>query len=429
MIWLKDELEKRWFLHQYTNEDLFEKFEKGWQKFYFWVDPTADSLTIGHLVALMNVFNIMKRWNKCYLLVWWATWMIWNPSWKDQERPVLEEETLRKNQKWIHSQFSILAKRISEKLWVQMDFEIVNNYDFFKNMNVLDFMKDIWKNITVNWMINKDIVKKRISDPEKTISYAEFSYMLIMWYDFYHLFANEWVTLEVWWSDERDWILAWLEIIHKKTWKTAYWMTNKLLTDSTWKKFWKSEWNAIRLDPKKNTPYFVYQYLINTSDDDLEKYLKLLTFFDLKKINEIINEHKKDMSKRYWQKILAYDVVETIFGKEAIKSAQKISEILFSDDKVKILSTMSKYEIDQLWKEVWSITINKNEENKLTEICTKLWLTQSNWQTKKLIQSGWIYFNDKKIDDINFIINDKDFINWVCLIRKWKKWYWLVLNY
>ena len=193
---LRKELENRWFLHQYTHEEIFDLYDKGGQRFYFWVDLSSDSMTIGNLCWLMQAFHLMKKGNVWYLLVWGATSTIWNPSWKDTERPVLSSEQLAYNQKKIHNQIDHLTKRASQKLQKPFDYKIINNNDFFKNFTVLDFLRDVWKYITVNWMMNKEIVKKRIQDDSQWISFAEFSYMLIMWYDFYKLYKDENVYLQ-----------------------------------------------------------------------------------------------------------------------------------------------------------------------------------------------------------------------------------------
>ena len=199
---LKQERENRGILYQFTNEKLFEEYEKWWKSFYIGIDPSADSLQLGNLCAMMAAVNLMKKWNKCYFLVWWATGMIWDPSWKDAERNFLDEEKLRNNEKKIFAQIVNFLDNLKTNYGIDFDYEMVNNYDFYKWMWYLDFLKNVWKYITVNNMIAKDSIKKRITDPDKSITYAEFSYMLIQWYDFMHLYETKWVELQLWWSDQ-----------------------------------------------------------------------------------------------------------------------------------------------------------------------------------------------------------------------------------
>lgn len=424
---LKQELETRGFLHQYTHESIFDLFDKWWQSFYFWVDCSSNSMTIWNFVALQMAIHFMLKWNKCYLLVGWATSIIWNPSWKDKERPTQTPDQLLTNQLWIAKQFYILTRNIQKVTWKKLDYEIVNNYDFFKDMNVLDFLKEVWKFMTINWMMNKEIVKKRITDPDKFISYAEFSYMLIMWYDFYYLNKNKNVILEVGWSDEWDWILSWIELIAKKSGKEAYWVTNKLITDSNWKKFWKSEWNAVWLDPEKNSPYFVYQFFMNTTDSDIERFLKLFTFLDFSEIENILLKHNERPELHYWQEQLAKYVVSMIFWLEKSLQAEKITKILFSDkDRMEIINWLNNDERLSLKMETWWINFDSSK-NGICDILTLTWICDSNWEAKKLIKSNSIFINENKVEDIQKIITEKDFINNVLLIRRWKKTFKTIL--
>ena len=423
---LKETLEKRWFLHQFTNEKAFEEFSKWWKNFYFWVDCSNSSLTIWNFVALQMAIYFMLAWNKCFLLVWWATSTIWNPSGKDKERPILSEEDLKINQEWIHKQFEILVKNVEKVTWKKLEYEVVNNYDFFKDMNVLDFLKEVGRFMTVNRMMSKDIVRKRIEDPDKFISYAEFSYMLIMWYDYYFLNKNFWVTLEVWWSDEWDWILSWIELVQKKLWKEVYWVTNKLLLDWNGKKFWKSEWNAIWLDKDKSSPYFMYQYFINTLDNDIERYLKLLTYLTDEEIEDVVKKHFENPGQRSGQKILAFKVIELIHWEKFAKVSEKVSELLFwNSDKIELLKWLSNEELEMFFSEIcWC----KYERENLFEIIVKSWLANSNSEVRNATSSWAIYINEQKISDLKYDFS-RDFIDdKILLIRKGKKNFKLVLR-
>lgn len=419
---LKEELEKRWFLYQFSDEKLFDVYNKWWEILYCGFDPSADSLHLGNFVWFMAAVNFMKRKNKFLLLIGWATWMIWDPGGKDSERKFLDEATLRHNQDSIYNQVKPILENLKKLSGYDFDFGIVNNYDFYKWMWYLDFLRKVWKYITVNQMMNKETVKKRIEDPEKSISYTEFSYMLLQWYDFYKLFTEDWVKLQIWWSDQWWNLVTWVEIIRKKEDKDSYVMTFPLIVDSTGKKFGKSEWNAIWLDPTKNSPYFVYQYFMNTTDTDVERFLKLLTLLDFDKIEEIVNKHNEKPELRFGQKQLAKYVVETIFGAESAVQAEKISEILFgTENKLELLKSMSENDIKALQKETGWTSFN---EWKILDILVETWLVESRGEWKKMIESWAIFVNENKIEDINFELTNEVLLNWkVALIRKWKKNY------
>ncbi len=423
---LKQDLEERWFLHQFTDDKVFDLFEKWGQKFYFGVDCSANSMTIGNFVALMMAVHFMLRGNTCYLLVWWATSTIGNPSWKDDERPILTEEDLAKNQAWIEAQFHRLTQNISQITGKQLKYETVNNYDFHKVLNVLDFMKEVGRFMTVNWMIGKDIVKKRITDPDKYISYAEFSYMLIMGYDYYYLWKNKWVILEVGGSDEWDGILAGIELVSKKDGASVYGVTNKLIMDANGKKFGKSEGNAVWLDSEKTSPYEVYQYFINTLDADIERYLKLFSFLSLEEISEIVSKHDIAPEKREWQKFLAATVVEMVHGKTQAQISEKISEFLFGSwDKIELLQNLSSEEFELFASEIGSI---EYMDQNLFGLFIESGLEQSGGTARNSISSGALSLNEQKISDTNYNFSEDFIDNKFLLLRKGKKNYRLVVK-
>lgn len=414
---LKQELEQRGFLKQYTHEEIFPLFEKGGQTFYFGVDPSADSMTIGNFVALMQCIHFMLRGNKCYLLVGGATGMIGNPTGKDKERNFLDEETLQRNQAWIHRDLARMCANVADLTGKKLDYEIVNNYDWFKDMGYLQFLREVGKNMTVNRMMNKDIVRSRINDPEKSISYAEFSYMLIMGYDFYVLNRDYGVTLEIGWSDEWDGILAGIEITSKLTGQQVYGLTNNLILDSTGRKFGKSEGNAIWLDPAKNSPYSVYQYFLNTTDEDVERYLKLFTLLSFDEIDAIVTQHIADPARRYGQEQLATYVVTTIFGTQAATQAAVITSVLFAtDDIMAVINSLDDATQWALCDATWGVCLDTGTY-RVTELAVSAGLAWSNGEAKKLIQSGALSINEKKVDDIGAVVELNDWL----LVRKGKK--------
>lgn len=423
---LKETLEQRGYLHQYTDEKVFDLFTQWWKNFYFGVDLSADSMTIGNFVALMMALRVMSFGNKCYLLAWWATSTIGNPSGKDTERPILSPEKLAHNQEKISQQFKTMCDNVSAVTGKQYEFEIINNADFYTNMNTLDYLRDIGRYITVNRMLNKDIVKRRVEDPDKSITYAEFSYMLIMGYDFYHLFTNNDVIMEVWWSDEWDGILSWIELISKKTWKTAYWITNKLITDSSGKKFWKSEGNAIWISPEKNSPYVCYNYFMNAMDDDIERYCNLLTFLSQEEIASLVEKHQEDPSLRLGQEKLAYHVTALIFWEEEAKHCKIIQSILYaesSDITMEKIQSLTDTELHALNKATWWATVSTTDWLRILESLVLTELYESNSEAKKAIKWNAIMLNGRKITDVGYELTKEDFVNSVALLKKGKKNY------
>lgn len=417
---LREDLQTRGFLNQFTDEKLFDLYTKGWQSFYIGFDPSADSLQLWNMCGIMAAVNLMKYGNKCFFLVGGATGMIGDPSGKDAERSFLTEEKLRSNEAKIYWQFKTFLARLKDEFAINFEFEMVNNFDFYTGMGYLDFLREAGKYITVNYMAAKESVKKRLTDPDKSISYAEFSYMLIQGYDFAYLYKNKWVKLQLGWSDQRWNVTTGIEIIRKKYDEEAYGLTIPLITDSTGKKFGKSEWNAIWLDPSKNSPYFVYQYFMNTTDQDVEKYLKVLTLLDFETIGNIVKQHNENPADRYWQKRLAAEVVAVVFGRDSVAQAEKISEVLFGTaDKLEIIKSMKPSDIEALSKEAWSI--DAPAELKVLDLFTQSGLTSSNWEAKKMMQSWSIFVNEIKAEDPQKTFTSDDFINGILLLRKGKK--------
>ena len=375
---LREELEARGLLYQMTNEKFFDIYEKGWEKFYCGYDPTADSLHLWHFLTFMTAVNFMKRGNTFVLLIGWATGMIWDPSWKSEARAFLWLEQLRHNQEAITIQVKQILENLKKLTWKDFKFEVVNNYDFYKDFSVFDFYRTVWKYITINTMLSKDNVKKRLNNPESGLTYTEFSYMLLQGNDFLELYENHGVKLQIGGSDQRGNMVTWTEMLRKKTdWEAEiYVMTIPLMMDSSGKKFWKSEGNAIWLDPRKNSPYFVYQYFINTADADVNKYLRAFTLLEIPEIEAIVNKHNEHPEERYGQKQLANYVIQTLFWKEAADQAEKISEFLFGkSDKLEMLSTMSQNDIEALKHETGGAKL-EGSEARILELLVQAWLAE-----------------------------------------------------
>ena len=421
---LREELEARGLLYQMTNEKFFDIYEKGWEKFYCGYDPTADSLHLWHFLTFMTAVNFMKRGNTFVLLIGWATGMIWDPSWKSEARAFLWLEQLRHNQEAITIQVKQILENLKKLTWKDFKFEVVNNYDFYKDFSVFDFYRTVWKYITINTMLSKDNVKKRLNNPESGLTYTEFSYMLLQGNDFLELYENHGVKLQIWGSDQRGNMVTWTEMLRKKTdWEAEiYVMTIPLMMDSSGKKFWKSEGNAIWLDPRKNSPYFVYQYFINTADADVNKYLRAFTLLEIPEIEAIVNKHNEHPEERYGQKQLANYVIQTLFWKEAADQAEKISEFLFGkSDKLEMLSTMSQSDIEALKHETGGAKL-EGSEARILELLVQAWLAESNAEAKRLIQQNAISVNEEKVSDIAKTYSKEDAINNVLLLKRWKKY-------
>lgn len=426
---LREELEGRWLLYQFSDEKVFDLYEKGGQAFYFGVDPTADSLHLGNFIVFMQAINYMKKGNKLYLIVWGATWMIGDPGGKDSERSFLTQEALTNNVESITKQVGGILSHLREMTGFDFQFEVINNMDFYKEMSFIDFLRDVGKHITVNSMIKKETVRRRIEEADKSISYTEFSYMLLQANDYVQLYKKNNVRLQICGSDQRGNCVTGLELIRKlhNDGPEAFVASWPLVLDSNGKKFGKSEWNAIWLDPRKSTPYSVYQYFINTTDEDVERYLKLLTLLDFDTIDEIVKTHMSDTSKRYWQSQLAQYVISTIFGSQAANEAQKISTILFSnkEEKMSQLAWMSQEELAALYNEVGGIH-NVDKLTNILDLCVMSGLTSSKWDAKQSIQQWAIFMNEVAITDMHYEVVAEDYVNGVLLIRKGKKSFRLI---
>ena len=422
---LREELEARGLLYQYTDEKFFDLYEKWGEKFYCGYDPTADSLHLGHFLTFMAAVNFMKRGNTFVMLIWGATGMIGDPTGKSEARAFLWLDQLRHNQEAITKQVGQILENLKKLTGKDFQFKVVNNYDFYKDLSVFDWYRTVGKYITLNTMLSKESVKKRLENTESGISYTEFSYMLLQGNDFVHLYENEGVKLQIWGSDQRGNMVTGTEMLRKKTEGEleSYVMTLPLMMDSTGKKFWKSEWNAIWLDQEKNSPYFVYQYFVNTADADVEKFLRAFTLLEISEIEAIVSQHVQQPELRYGQRQLANYVIQTLFGKEAAQQAEKISEFLFGErDKMELLSAFSVDELQALARETGGCSVQE-DEIRILELLVLAWVCESNGDAKKLIAQGAISLNEQLVSDIGQKFSRSDTINWVLLIRKGKKNY------
>ena len=411
---LFEELQRRGLIKDTAGEDLEKVINSCNATFYWGTDPTADSLHIWHYSSLITVKRLAKAGHHPILLVGWATGLIWDPR-PTAEREIIPYETVQKNFEWIKKQVSDLFDG---------NVEVVNNYDWTKDINILDFLREIWKYINVSYMLSKDIISRRL---ETGITFAEFTYTLLQWYDFLHLYETKNCIMQVEWSDQRWNITTGIELINKKLGKTAYAFTMPLILDNAGNKFWKSEGNALWLDKDKTSAYAIYQYLVNSDDNKVEEYLKVFTFLSPEEIMDVMKKHQEAPELRLAQKALAREFVKDLHGQAEYEKVQKIIDVLFGDgDKLAIISQMSDDEKSALARETGSVKINWNEA-RLMDLIVESGLAASNWEAKKLIQAGSIYFNEEKVEDIQKVVKADDLVNWVGLLRKWKKSYKLVI--
>ena len=432
---LYDELAWRGFLNQQTSPELFDLYDAWGHTFYLGVDPTADSIHLGNFVQIMHALQYIKRGNKFILIVGGATGMIGDPGGKDAERTFLDKETLASNVEGIRHDITKILDHIGEMLGKQLDVEVINNLDFYRDLSYIDFLREVGKYITVNQMMNKETVKRRIEDPDASISYTEFSYMLMQAYDFYLLYTHHNCRLQIAGSDQWGNLVTGIELINKKTEDTSgdhlvYGATGPLVVDAQGKKFGKSEGNALWVSEEKNSPYVIYQYFINTSDEDIEKYLGLLTLLDQEEIAALLRQHQEDPAQRYGQQRLAFLVTEIIFGRKAAEQSAMITELLWSkEDKVARIATMSDEEMVALAKATWwyntALSELDNDDqvapSTIVHYVSASGLCSSNGEAKKAIKSGAISLNEQKITDISYQIQPSDRIQGkLLLLKKWK---------
>ena len=338
-----EELKWRGLVKDIAGDDLEDKLNNESITFYWGTDPTADSLHLGHYSSLVTAKRLAKAGHHPILLVGGATGLIGDP------RPTAEREIISKEV--VEANIKCLSKQVKEI--VGGDVEIVNNNDWMKEFSFTDFLRDVGKYINVNYMLDKDIIRRRL---ETGITFAEFAYMLIQGYDFLHLYKEKGVRLQAAGSDQWGNITTGIDLIRKMTGEQAYGFTMPLILDSTGKKFGKSEGNALWLNEDKTSSYELYQYLINTDDEKVEEYLKVFTFLSPDEIIDIMKKHSEKPELRIAQKALACEIITDLHGKESCDRAIKISESLFSGD----IESFTGKDIEVAFKGLTPFTIDSD---------------------------------------------------------------------
>jgi tyrosyl-tRNA synthetase len=403
-----------------TEEQLVKEMTSG----YIGFDPTSDSLHIGSLVPIIILMHLQKAGHKPFALVGGATGMIGDPSGKSQERNLLSEETLQKNLKGIEQQLRKFLDFDSDKPNVA---EMVNNYDWFKGMDFLNFIRDVGKYITVNYMMNKDSVKKRL-ESEVGLSFTEFTYQLIQGYDFYWLHKNKNCKMQMGGSDQWGNITTGTELIRKKTGTDAFAFTCPLLTKADGGKFGKTEQGNVWLDPEKTTPFQFYQFWLNAADADVVKWIRIFTFLSRQEIEKLTEEHEKDPAKRILQKKLAEELTKLVHGETEYVKAVETTEKLFSKQDAPVESLS----LEDLQNMEGIISLEYPKDKFATGVDAVSFLAESTifpskGEARKMIQNGGVSINRNKLASATDIVDDKQLLHGkYLLVQKGKKHYYLV---
>ncbi len=398
-----------------------EQLKKEMTVAYLGIDPTADSLHIGHLVGVMMLKHFQRSGHKPIALVGGATGMIGDPSMKSQERKLLSEETLRHNQEAIKRQLSKFLDFDSD---APNAAEMVNNYDWMKNFSFLDFIRDVGKHITVNYMMAKDSVKKRLSgESQQGMSFTEFSYQLCQGYDFLHLYKEKGCRLQLGGSDQWGNITTGTELIRRTVGGEAYALTCPLITKADGGKFGKTESGNVWLDPRYTSPYKFYQFWLNVSDADAEKYIKIFTSLTREEIEALVEEQAKDPGLRPLQKRLAKEITTMVHSAEDYEMAVEASQILFSN---KAGETLRK--IDEATLLAVMEGVPQFEGVKLADLLTDhAAVFPSKGEMRKMVQGGGVSVNKEKISDPYAPATEDMLLNGrYILVQRGKKNYYLI---
>ncbi len=421
---LVEELKWRGMIHDMmpgTEDQLSKEMTSG----YIGFDPTADSLHIGNLVPVMLLVHLQRAGHKPVALVGGATGMVGDPSGKSAERQLLEEDVLNHN---------LAGQKAQLEKFLDFDCgdnsaEIVNNYDWFKGMGFLEFIRDVGKHITVNYMMSKDSVKNRL---ESGMSFTEFTYQLVQGYDFYHLYQNNNCKIQMGGSDQWGNIVTGTELIRRKAQGEAFALTAPLIKKADGTKFGKSEGGNIWLDKEKTSPYKFYQYWLNTSDEDASNFIRIFTLLEKAEIEALEAQHGEAPHMRVLQKALAEDVTRRIHSEEDLQMAIKASGILFGKSTTEDLASLDEATLLSVFEGVPQVTIKSSElsatENyiDLLSTVTQDVIFSSKGEARRMLQGGGVSINKAKIEDMNAkpelqLLQSKYF-----LAQKGKKNYYLI---
>ncbi len=390
---------------------------------YIGFDPTADSLGVGNLVQVMTLLHFQRAGHKPMALVGGATGMVGDPSGKSAERNLLDETTLQKN---LAGQRAQLERFLNFDCGVNSA-SIVNNYDWFKNFSFLDFIRDVGKHLTVNYMMSKDSVKNRL---ENGMSFTEFSYQLVQGYDFYYLWKNNGVQLQMGGSDQWGNIVTGSELIRRKDGGSAYALTTQLIKKADGTKFGKTESGNVWLDPSKTSPYQFYQFWLNVSDEDAEKFIKIFTLLTQPEIEAILAQHAPAPHLRILQKTLAQDITTRVHDEQAYLNAVEASEILFGKGTEEGLKKLSEEDFLSMFEGVPQHTIAATkiaEGINIIDFVTETNLFESKGKAREMVAAGGVLINKTKVEGVDVVLNNAHLINQkYILVQKGKKNYFLI---
>ena len=394
---------------------------------YIGFDPTGDSLHVGHLTQIMTLIHFQNAGHKPVALVGGATGMIGDPSFKSAERNLLDEATL-------HHNVACLKKQLGKFLEFgegENDAQMVNNYDWFKDFKFLDFIRDIGKMITVNYMMSKDSVKKRL-EGDNGLSFTEFTYQLIQGYDFYYLWKHHNCKVQMGGSDQWGNIVTGSEMIRRQDQGTAYAITTQLIKKADGQKFGKTESGAVWLDPKKTSPYKYYQFWLNTSDDDAKNWIKIFTLKPQEEIESIIAEHDAAPHLRLVQKALAKDITIRTHSEEAYETAIKTSEFLFGNGSLEFLKNLDHDAVLEVFEGIPQFQVAKADLaagiNILDLLAVQTQVFPSKGEARKMLQGGGVSINREKATDIEDSITDNHLVNNKYIVaQRGKKNYYLII--
>ncbi len=422
-----EELRWRGMLQDMTPE-LEEHLAKGMASAYLGFDPTADSLHIGHLVGVMTLLHFQRAGHKPFALVGGATGMIGDPSFKSAERNLLNKETLDHNVACIQSQ---LSKFLDFSGDGGNKAELVNNYDWMSQFSFLEFIRDVGKHITVNYMMSKDSVKRRLEDGNG-LSFTEFSYQLIQGYDFYHLWKNENCSIQLGGSDQWGNIVTGTELIRRMGGGSAYALTVPLITKADGTKFGKTEGGSVWLDPEKTSPYAFYQFWLNVSDEDASKYIRIFTVLDQETIEKLEAEHAEAPHLRVLQKEIAKNVTIMVHSQEDYEMAVKASSILFGKSSTEDLAALDERTFLQVFDGVPQVQISQSEYSNFETVldifgeASQGVIFSSKGEARKMIQGGGVSINKEKLTDPNAGISFELLQGKYLLVQKGKKNYYII---
>ena len=404
---LYEDLKWRGLIKDISSDELIDKLNNDKLTFYWGTDPTADSLHLGHYSSLVTAKRLAKYGHQFILLVGGATGLIGDPR-PTAEREIISIETINKNLNAISNQ----VKRLVDENTI-----FVNNYDWMKDYSFLNFLRDVGKYVNVNYMLAKDIISRRL---DTGITYAEFSYTLMQGYDFVYLNRNYGCTLQAAGSDQWGNITTGIELGRKMDNKTLFGFTMPLILDATGKKFGKSEGNALWLDKDKTSAYKIYQYLINSDDSKVIEYLKVFTFLSKEEIEELEAKHKEHPELREAHKALAKEIITDLHGKDEYEKAVMMSEVLFTGE----FKKLDKNDLEEVLKEYNKISIEKNKN--IVDMLIDMGAASSKREAREFISNNAIMINGEKINDLEYVISDKDFLyGSYIIVKRGKKNYYI----